>query len=183
METFKAEDLLPRIHVDGILHAQDIHYQALDDLEKLEPFGVGNPKPVFVYNGLTVDDVRLIGKEKNHVKLILHDEKRTYDALAFNAQALCVGMRTEDKIDMVLSLNRNEFRGISTIQFMVKDIRRLSPEFYKPSEIGKLFTKTLGRALFYNGKCVAKQSTNAFSSFGFETHNRLDYATDLRGKN
>ena len=182
LETFKAEDLLPRLYVDGILHPQDIHYQALDDLEKMEPFGLGNPKPVFVYNGLTVDDVRLIGKEKNHVKLILHDDKRTYDALAFNAQSLCAGMRTEDKIDMVLSLNKNEFRGISTIQFMVKDIRRLSPEFYKTSEIGKLFTKTLGRALFYNGKCAAKQNSNPFSTYNYETHNRLDYATDLRGK-
>jgi len=176
------EDLLPRVQVDGILHPKDIQYQALDDLELLEPFGLKNPKPHFVYNNLTVDDVRAIGKEKTHAKLTVHDEKRTYDALAFGAADLYKDMRSEDHIDMVLSLQKNEFRGISTIQFMVKDVRRLEPEFYKNHEIGKLFTKTLARSLFYNGKCVSKQGKSVFTAHGYGTGNRLDYATEISNK-
>lgn len=181
-EFLSEDDLLPRINVDGILHAKDIQYQALEDLEKLEPFGLGNPKPNFVYNGLTVDDVRLIGKDKNHIKMIVHDDIRTYDALAFNGAELYKDMRSEDHIDMVLSLSKNEFRGIHTIQFMIKDVRRLAPEFYKNHEIGKLFTKTLARALFYNGKCLEKKHSTIFKSYGFQNNNRLDYATNKSNK-
>ncbi len=177
-----SDDLLPKVKIDGILHSHEITHEALDDLEKLEPHGMGNPKPAFVYNGLTIDNVRPIGKEKTHLKIVLHDGKRTFDAIGFGIAEQYADLRSQDQLDMVMTLNKNSFRGIETIQFMIKDIRRLEPAFYKVSEIGKCFTKTLARALFYNGLDGAKRPSYAFTDFNKENINRLDYCTTVGGK-
>lgn len=177
-----SEDLVPKVKIDGILHSHEITHETLDDLEKLEPHGMGNPKPSFVYNGLTIDNVRPIGKDKNHLKIVLHDNKRTFDAIGFNIAEQYADLRSQDQLDMVMTLNKNSFRGIETIQFMIKDIRRLEPAFYKVSEIGKCFTKTLARALFYNGLDGPKRPSYAFTEFTSENINRLDYCTSIGGK-
>lgn len=176
------DDLLPKIKIDGILHSHEITHETLDDLEKLEPHGMGNPKPAFLYNGLIIDNVRPIGKDKNHLKIVLHDNKRTFDAIGFNIAEQYADLRSQDQLDMVMNLNKNLFRGIETIQFMIKDIRRLEPSFYKMSEIGKCFTKTLARALFYNGLDGPKKPLYAFTDFKTENINRLDYSTTLGGR-
>lgn len=174
--------LIPQIKVDGILHSRDITYKTLDDLDLMEPFGLGNPRPNFVYNGLTIDNVRKIGAEKDHLKMILHDDKRTFDAIGFRIAERYADLRSQDKLDMVMTLSKNSFRGVDTIQFMIKDIRRLAPEFYVSLEIGKLFTKTLARALFYNGLGGPIGPLSSFIEYEHGNLNRLDYATQKGGK-
>ncbi len=176
------EDLVPRVKIDSILHGNEITYETLDALNFLEPHGLGNPKPSFVYNGLTIDSVRMLGTEKDHLKLILHDGKRTFDAIGFRMAGTFSDLRSQDQLDMVMTLSKNVFRGIETIQFMIKDIRRLQPDYYKGSEIGKLFTKTLARSLFYNGLDGPKSSSYAFTEFDTTTSSRLDYCTRSGGR-
>ncbi|MBN2796681.1 MAG: single-stranded-DNA-specific exonuclease RecJ [Clostridia bacterium] len=176
------EDLIPQIKVDGVLHSSDITYQTLDDLDLLEPYGLGNPRPQFIYNGLTIDHVRRLGEAQNHLKLILHDERRTYDAIAFNVSEDYADLRTQDKLDMVLTLSKNSFRGVDTIQFQIKDLRRLSSTYYIQKEIGKHFTKTLARALFYNGLGVPKGPRSGFTAYETDQLERLDYVIEKKGK-
>lgn len=181
-EHIHSEDLIPNVRIDSIIHNHEITYETIDDLEKLEPHGMGNPKPVFIYNNLSVDNVRMLGKEKDHLKLILHDGNRTFDAIGFGIANKYEDLRAGDKLDMVMTLGKNSFRGIETIQFMIKDVRRLETIHYKTSEIGKCFTKTLARSLYYNSIDGAQFDDKRPSySFGqtinylSETVNRLDY--------
>jgi len=176
------DDLIPKVKIDGIIHSHEITHDTVDALELLEPHGLGNPKPSFVYNGLTVDNVRFLGQEKDHLKLILHDGKRTFDAIGFRMADTFSDLRSSDQLDMVMTLNKNVFRGVETIQFMIKDIRRLEPDFYRQSEIGKCFTKTLARALFYNGLDGPKRPSYAFTDFNRENFDRLDYCSSPSGK-
>lgn len=181
-EHITAEDLVPKVKIDSIIHGHEVTHETMDALSLLEPHGLGNPKPTFVYNGLMVDNVRMLGQEKNHLKLILHDGKRTFDAIGFRMAEAFHDLRSQDPLDMVMTLTKNVFRGIETIQFMIKDVRRLSPDFYRTTEIGKCFTKTLARALFYNGLDGPKRPSYAFTEFVSQQVNRLDYATTGKGK-
>jgi len=124
----------------------------------------------------------MLGTEKDHLKLILHDGKRTFDAIGFRMAGTFSDLRSQDQLDMVMTLSKNVFRGIETIQFMIKDIRRLQPDYYKGSEIGKLFTKTLARSLFYNGLDGPKSPSYAFTEFDTTTSSRLDYCTRSGGR-
>lgn len=177
-----AEDLVPKVKIDSIIHGHEVTHETLDALSRLEPHGLGNPKPSFVYNGLMVDNVRMLGQEKNHLKLVLHDGKRTFDAIGFRMAEDFSDLRSQDQLDMVMTLSKNVFRGIETIQFMIKDIRRLSPDYYRTTEIGKCFTKTLARALFYNGLDGPKRPLYAFTEFVTTSLDRLDYCTQDAGK-
>lgn len=123
-----ADDLLtPTIKVDYTLKANEINYKLLDELSLLEPFGAGHPKPKFIYRGLNIDQNDLIGKNKNHLKLALHDESRVFEGLMFNQDK---PYEKNQLIDTVVQLERNSFRGVDTIQLMIKDVRTLKVTEY-----------------------------------------------------
>ncbi len=117
-------DLIPVLKVDGHIHGRDISYKLLDDLELLEPFGLSNPKPQFVIESLQVDKVSMIGKEKNHLKMIVHDQNRVFDSLCFGCEDKFEFVTHKDQVNMVATLDRNSFRGVETIQLMIKDMRK-----------------------------------------------------------
>ena len=93
------------------------------DLELMcEPFGVGNPEPLFILRNATVKSAQLIGKDKTHLRFeICGGKDRTLTAVAF---------RQADRIppvgaalDLVFAPEINEFRGQRSIQLRVVDFR------------------------------------------------------------
>ncbi|BEP29120.1 single-stranded-DNA-specific exonuclease RecJ [Helicovermis profundi] len=119
----KETDIIPKIKYDMSLLSKDINYKVLDELELLEPFGMGNSKPIFIYNNLNIDQFKCIGKEKNHLKITVHDEKRVYDSLGFSMAEKAELLRTNQSVNLAFSMERNNFRGVETIQFILKDIK------------------------------------------------------------
>ncbi|MCD4711942.1 MAG: single-stranded-DNA-specific exonuclease RecJ [Clostridiales bacterium] len=108
--------------VNGILKPHMVTHQLVDEIESLKPFGVGNPKPQFVFENLKIDDYRLIGKGQNHLKMVVNDGVRVYDALAFNKAESISALRKTDRIHLLLNLEKNNFMGVETIQLLVQDL-------------------------------------------------------------
>jgi single-stranded-DNA-specific exonuclease len=70
--------------VDGIIKVDDITWNLYDEVNIFAPFGVGNPKPVFMIKDAVIAAVKLFGKEKNHLELILEKENgHIISAIAF----------------------------------------------------------------------------------------------------
>ena len=63
-----------------------------------------------------------MGKLQNHLKLIVNDGNRVYDALAFNRSEFAKYIKHNDKIHLLIHLEKNTFLGIETIQFMIRDM-------------------------------------------------------------
>ena len=114
--------LISKERVDGILEPHMVTHQLIEDIEALKPFGMGNPKPQFVFNNLIIEDYKVLGKTQNHLKLVVNDGNRVYDALAFNQSSFVQFVRRSDKIHLLMTLEKNNFMGVETIQFMIKDI-------------------------------------------------------------
>jgi len=114
--------LISRERVDGVLEPNMVTHQLVEDIEALKPFGMGNPKPQFVFNNLIIEDYKVLGKTQNHLKLVVNDGNRVYDALAFNQSSFVQFVRRSDKIHLLMTLEKNNFMGVETIQFMIKDI-------------------------------------------------------------
>jgi single-stranded-DNA-specific exonuclease len=126
------KDFYPRIKIDASVSSEDIAHDFAESLDGLKPFGLGNPKPCFLYAGLSVDTIRWLGKEKQHLKLSVHDGARVYECIKFNGSEEERKIRTGDAIDAVFTLDINKFRGVETLQFALKDIfvqNRVSSEF------------------------------------------------------
>ena len=127
--------LVSNERVDGILEPQMVTHQLIESIEALKPFGMGNPKPQFVFNNLIVEDTKRLGKLQNHLKLIVNDGNRVYDALAFNQSELAQYIRRADRVHLLMTLEKNHFMGVETIQFMIRDMVKdrmpVSPEMNK----------------------------------------------------
>src|SRR5581483_6752811 len=59
--------------VDAHISLEDVSWDLYKDIEKLAPFGTGNPKPLFLLKGALVDTVKSFGKEGNHTEIIFRD--------------------------------------------------------------------------------------------------------------
>jgi len=112
------EDLKKVIKVDSTISEKDINVKLFDDISLLEPFGIGNPTPVFELDNQYINSKRLLGKLQNHCKIISSSK---FDILAFNSTL--DGVETKSIIDIVGNISINEFRGEITPQLLLRDWR------------------------------------------------------------
>lgn len=61
--------------VDLPLRVSQVTLQNLDIIQKMAPFGMGNPKPIFVFPDLKILDIRKLGSESRHLKLITKESE------------------------------------------------------------------------------------------------------------
>lgn len=117
------EEIQPIIKIDGQVSSEDMNIEFVEELKKLEPFGEGNKTPIFVYKGLKINSIRALSEGK-HLKLTLKDEGNIIDAIGFNMGELVNEHLIGDKVDVVGTLELNEFNGNTTIQINLKDIMK-----------------------------------------------------------
>lgn len=111
------DQLARPVLIDDELDAETITDELVRELGLLEPFGMGNAKPVFAASGLKIHSKKIVGE--SHLKLKVGDDKRVFDAIAFN--------KSEDfeklsgQTGLVFGLEINEFNNTETLQLVVKD--------------------------------------------------------------
>ncbi|HJS29987.1 MAG TPA: single-stranded-DNA-specific exonuclease RecJ [Anaerolineales bacterium] len=93
----------------------------LEAMDFLQPTGVDNPEPLFVSRDLTLVSARPVGKDGSHLKLTVKDGRELYDAIAFRLGDRQLPAGT--KVDLAYTLEANEYRGETSLQLNVKDIR------------------------------------------------------------
>jgi single-stranded-DNA-specific exonuclease len=62
---------------------EDVNSLLIQQLNKLSPFGIGNPKPIFAFRNVLPQAVELFGKIKEHTKLVFQTENGKLEAIAF----------------------------------------------------------------------------------------------------
>lgn len=119
------KELLKRvIDIDLSLDAKNLNMELAESLSRLEPFGYGNKKPVFLLEGMVVVSKRILGKEQNHMKLeVKGDGGRVEEAIMFNCPDDIEKIQVDDVIDLVGNIGINEWNGLTKVQLEVKDWR------------------------------------------------------------
>lgn len=117
------ERLLPEILVDYKLSPEDINLDTFNRLKLLEPFGTGNPSPVFVYRGLKVLSAKTVGNESRHLMLNVYDGVNEIRCIGFNLGHFQKMLSISNKIDIICSMENNKWNNIESVQLSVKDIR------------------------------------------------------------
>lgn len=111
------------IEIDDKINIKDISIQDAEQLELLEPFGEGNRVPLFQINNLKIISIRTLSENK-HLKLtVKDDEDNIIDIIGFNLGNLSQEYNIENKIDVIGNIGINNYKGIKTIQLILKDIR------------------------------------------------------------
>ncbi len=114
-----AEQLQPRLHLDTELTLGEIDYELLDGHEALQPFGMGNPQPLFFARGVTLAAEPRVMKEK-HLSLLLRQGGDEYRAVWFGA---ATGTLPRLPWDVAFTIERNEWQGTVSPQIHVRAVR------------------------------------------------------------
>ena len=128
LEEFKAlinselEEFKDDLHIDpivlGELDIASVDLEFISIIDKFEPYGLENQKPIFRVSKVSVVKSNLIGKDKNHMKLVLNSEGVVFEAIKFNDSNIDL----PNSFDLIVSVNKNEFRGVVTPQFLIQEI-------------------------------------------------------------
>ena len=116
------EDFLPKEQLSGILDSDDIDDELLDILEKFEPYGEANHRPLFLFQEAEVVSIKLLGAEKAHSKIEIRQyphQRKTLELLAFKT---VFEMPHDRKITCSYSIAKNEFNGRISLQLLVNKI-------------------------------------------------------------
>lgn len=105
---------------DDELRPEDVSLEGHTELAKLEPFGNGNPEPLFRLRGARISTARIVGK--NHLKLRLSAGGRTLDAIAWKQGDLEPLLHPGRAVELVVNVDRSEFSGVETVELRVKDL-------------------------------------------------------------
>ena len=137
----KDEDLLRKVTIDSVLPLDAINYDVINDLERLEPFGKSNSKPLFAEKNINLLRATILGKNRNVLKLKLKTRmNKALDAIYFGdiekfeeevsnkygneeLQKLYNGEYNHVNLDLVFYPSINEYNGNTTIQIVVQNYR------------------------------------------------------------
>lgn len=114
-------DLRPAITADAEVTLTDMKPAVHEYLDWLQPTGLGNPIPIFVTYGVRVQRYKVVGKESEHLKLVVTDGNITFDAIAFNKGYMATQM--PPSVDLMFTLEMNEYNGRSMLQLNVRDLK------------------------------------------------------------
>ncbi|HEX9674701.1 MAG TPA: single-stranded-DNA-specific exonuclease RecJ [Anaerolineales bacterium] len=113
--------LQPRLELDARVEFSELDERLMRFLDRLEPCGQENPYPAFAAQGVEVLSRRAVGAEGRHLKLTLRQSGRVFDAIAFRQGGLLADLPAV--VEVAFRLERNEFRGVTSLQLNVLDIR------------------------------------------------------------
>jgi single-stranded-DNA-specific exonuclease len=113
------EELSPTLVLDAEVSLSQMTWEAMSELQRLEPHGYGNRRPVFVSRRVQVKDSRIVGER--HLKLSVSDGHAIWDAIAFRQADKAQGLPFI--VDIAFTLEINSWNGQDRLQLNVKDIR------------------------------------------------------------
>ena len=144
------EDLTPKLYIDVPMTIDYIHFDLIEQLEQLEPFGKGNEKPLFAQKNLKVLSARVMGRNANLLKLELESENGArMEGIYFEVEAFMENIKAwfgEAEWDQMMKgwLNKvaldiayypsiNEYNGIRAMQIVIKSYLPHTLDFSRES--------------------------------------------------
>jgi single-stranded-DNA-specific exonuclease len=117
------EKMVSTLNIDGeIDDIAVLTVEQVEALSMLEPYGAGNPKPVFSLSGVTVTCLSDVGGGR-HLKMRASRDGRTVDMIFFSVTRAKSGLAVGDKADVAFYPQINEYRGSRTVQLHLVDLR------------------------------------------------------------
>lgn len=117
------EELVSTLQIDGeIPNTALLTVEEVEGLSMLEPYGAGNPKPVFSLSGVTVTCMSDVGGGR-HLKMRASRDGRTVDMIFFSMTRAKSGLNVGDRADVAFYPQINDYRGSRTVQLHLVDLR------------------------------------------------------------
>lgn len=123
-EFIDPQNLVPAIDIECEINLADISWELHKIISALEPFGVENRKPLFCLKNQSILEKMTIGREGNHLKIIVPSEldgQVSIDALWFGKGEKLADI--DKQVDLAFTIDENVWKNKSKLQLMVKDLK------------------------------------------------------------
>lgn len=147
----------PKLNIDAVISAADVNQETVNELKLLEPCGIGNRSPIFCIKNASVSGIRR-PRTGNHMFVTLSQNGASAEAPAFNIADSLSGLAYGDNISVAGSLSTNTYRGITTAQFVIRDVKRAENQLSREM-LAKIFSKL--KPLINSGKTMLPLSVLA----------------------
>lgn len=122
-EEIEDKFLVPTIEGEVEINLSDLSIPLWEEIEKLAPFGVGNPKPEFISQDLILKSFNAIGKDNKHLKLWLGENlKENFEAIFFGGGYLNEKLEINKKIKALYQIDLNKWNGESRLQIVIREL-------------------------------------------------------------
>lgn len=111
--------LVPTLRIDAELDITEVDKNLVEDIKRFAPFGQGNREPIFLSRSVPVRDITMMGLDSQHIKFKFHN----FWAIAFGEAVKWQALKLGDKIDVVYTLEFNDFNGFRNVQMRIIDMR------------------------------------------------------------
>lgn len=120
------EKLRKVLKIDCEINLEMVTAELFKEIKKFEPFGMGNPQPIFVSKNVKVVKMRLVGKDNKHIKLTLWPNQKCHqyiDAIGFGMGELFEELSFEKLIDIAYTIDEDNWNNNSRLQLKLKDVK------------------------------------------------------------
>lgn len=125
--TIEETDLIPEIEIDTKIQFSEITDKFLRILKQFEPFGPGNPSPCFLTKEVfDTGYAKLAGARGEHLKVSFKQRRNPgykFSAIGFNLGAQYENVKDKQHVDIIYSIEENNWRNKTTIQLQIKDLQ------------------------------------------------------------
>lgn len=130
------DDEYNQIRADAILNISDINLRLYDEINRFEPFGSGNPKPLLALRDVSIKNIRKVGKEGKHISFMLSDGDRHIPVIGFCKIGILEKILTMPQ-SYIVSLSENIYNGSRSLQLFLHDVEE-HEEFDYKIDVNKL---------------------------------------------
>ncbi|TCT16780.1 exonuclease RecJ [Natranaerovirga pectinivora] len=116
------DTLIPKLKADMAIGIEEVTLSLVEKIEALEPYGLGNPEPLFVVKGVT-HTIKAIGKDSTHLRIDVKEKDKRINGIGFNMANFCDYFEEGSHLEILCALSINEWNGLKSSQMMIKDIR------------------------------------------------------------
>lgn len=129
------DDLIAREKVDAVASGGTAGLSLAEELDRLGPFGPGNPAPTLLLPAARLESVRSMGDEGQHARLTVRSGGARMEAVAFRASAGSLNKLAQEQHDLAVRLERNEWNGTVAPRLVLRAVCR--PRFGELSALGE----------------------------------------------
>lgn len=122
----KPEQLIPVINIDSVIQFSEINPTMFNILCQMEPFGPDNMRPVFMASRVSDTGFSKIVKEQ-HIRFVVKQQNISFTGIGFNMASKFHLLQQQQPVDLVFSLDENDWNGEKNIQLKMIDLRISEP--------------------------------------------------------
>lgn len=119
------ENRTPELYIDAEVSAQTLDLPLVDQLSRFEPFGAGNPKPVFLTRDLVLNEEPFVMKQKHLKMFLVGSGGKRFEAVWWDGVRKLNGqtLKPNTSIELAYSPEANHWQGNTRLQLVVEDLR------------------------------------------------------------